>query len=112
MARIDLFAFGGGFADLPLMFHEVVDVHAWMDSTTFLNGLALGQVTPGPIVVTATFVGLLLSVTLKLALAVPWSWFSTFLATGTIVLLLLGAEIIWVVFGGIGIAVVMYFVVH
>jgi chromate transporter len=165
MARIDMFAFGGGFAALPLMLHEVVDVHAWLDSPTFINGLALGQVTPGPIVVTATFVGfltygfwggvvatiaiftpsfffvigtvpyydrlrnwtlyqkmfqgilfsfvgLLLSVTLKLALAVPWSWFSALLATGTFVLLLLGAEIIWVVFGGIGIALVMYLVVH
>ena len=59
MARIDLFAFGGGFAALPLMFHEVVDVHAWLDSATFINGLALGQVTPGPIVITATFVGFL-----------------------------------------------------
>ena len=59
MTRIDLFAFGGGFASLPLMFHEVVDVHGWLNSSTFLNGIALGQVTPGPIVITATFVGYL-----------------------------------------------------
>ena len=55
MAWIDLFAFGGGFAALPLMFQEVVVVHSWLDSATFINGLALGQVTPGPIVITATF---------------------------------------------------------
>jgi chromate transporter len=36
MARIDLFAFGGGQAALPMMFHEVVTVQGWMDSTTFL----------------------------------------------------------------------------
>jgi chromate transporter len=60
MFRIDLFAFGGGFASVPLMFNEVVKVNAWMDGPTFLNGIALGQITPGPIVITATFVGFLL----------------------------------------------------
>ena len=57
MFRIDLFAFGGGFASVPLMFHEIVEVRSWMDAQTFLNGIALGQITPGPIVITATFVG-------------------------------------------------------
>jgi chromate transporter len=57
MFRIDLFAFGGGFASVPLMFHEIVEVRSWLDSPTFLNGIVLGQITPGPIVITATFVG-------------------------------------------------------
>lgn len=57
MIRIDLFAFGGAFASLPLMLHEVVNVRGWMDSKTFMDGIALGQVTPGPIVITSTFVG-------------------------------------------------------
>ena len=57
MLRIDLFAFGGGFASLPLMFHEVVNAMGWLDGKTFMDGIALGQVTPGPIVITATFVG-------------------------------------------------------
>lgn len=60
MSKIDLFAFGGGFSSVPLMLHEVVKVHNWMDSQTFMNGIVLGQVTPGPIVITATFVGYLL----------------------------------------------------
>lgn len=60
MLRIDLFAFGGGFASIPLMLHEFVEMRSWMDSSTFMNGIALGQVTPGPIVITATFVGYIL----------------------------------------------------
>lgn len=60
MIKIDLFAFGGGFASIPLMLQEIVNVRGWMDSRTFMNGIAMGQVTPGPIVITATFVGYLL----------------------------------------------------
>jgi len=57
MLKIDIFAFGGGFASLPLMLHEVVNNKGWMNSKTFMDGIALGQITPGPIVITATFVG-------------------------------------------------------
>jgi chromate transporter len=60
MAKIDLFAFGGGYTSVPLMFHEIVKVHGWLDGKTLLDGIALGQLTPGPIVITATFVGYLL----------------------------------------------------
>jgi chromate transporter len=59
MLKVDLFAFGGGFSSLPLMLHEVVDVRHLMDQKTFMDGIALGQITPGPIVITATFVGFL-----------------------------------------------------
>ena len=59
MARVDLMAFGGGFASVPLMYHEVVETYAWTDSATFMNGIVMGQVTPGPIVITATFIGFL-----------------------------------------------------
>ena len=61
MLKVDLFAFGGGYGSLPLMLHEVVGVQHWMDSRTFMDGIALGQVTPGPIVITATFVGYLIA---------------------------------------------------
>jgi chromate transporter len=60
MLRIDLFAFGGGFASVPLLFTEVVTVRQWLDGPALLDGIVLGQVTPGPIVITATFVGYLL----------------------------------------------------
>jgi chromate transporter len=56
MMRIDLFAFGGGFSSLPLMFDQFVNRGA-IDPKAFIDGVALGQVTPGPIVITATFFG-------------------------------------------------------
>lgn len=57
MMRVDLFAFGGGFAALPMMLHEVVLNAGWMSEKTFMDGIALGQITPGPIVITSAFVG-------------------------------------------------------
>jgi chromate transporter len=57
MMKVDTFAFGGGFASVPLMYREVVAARSWVPATVFMDGIALGQVTPGPIVITATFVG-------------------------------------------------------
>lgn len=57
MMKVDAFAFGGGFASVPLMFQEVVGARKWVPANVFMDGIALGQVTPGPIVITATFVG-------------------------------------------------------
>ena len=61
MMRIDLLAFGGGFSALPLMHDEFVRASAVLSAGTLMDGIALGQVTPGPIVITATFVGYQLS---------------------------------------------------
>lgn len=57
MMGVDVVAFGGGFAALPIMLHEVVTRMGWMTQAVFMDGIALGQVTPGPIVLTSAFVG-------------------------------------------------------
>jgi chromate transporter len=160
MSRIDLFAFGGGFASVPLMFHEVVEVRQWLDGPTLMNGIALGQVTPGPIVITATFigyvlygfwggligtiaiflpsflivvsivpyfdklrssvhfrsvvtgilcsfVGLLLTVTVRFAFDIPWNIPRAVLASGALIALLLKVDILWVVLIGTGISLII-----
>jgi len=57
MLRIDLFSFGGGLAAMPMMYHELIDVFHWFDEKTFMDGVILGQVTPGSIIIAATFFG-------------------------------------------------------
>ncbi len=79
MFRIDLFAFGGGFASVPLMFHEIVEVRGWLEPQKFLDGIALGQVTPGPIVITATFIGYLLHGPMGAAIATIGVFLPSFL---------------------------------
>jgi chromate transporter len=153
MMKVDAFAFGGGFASVPLMYHEVVEVRGWMPPAVFLDGIALGQVTPGPIVITATFVGqraagfagalvatvsiflpslfvllvaepffrrlrsvpsfagatrglvlsfvgLLASVAIHFARAIPWSPTSVALAALGLGALLLDVDVLWVVLAG------------
>ena len=160
MFRIDLVAFGGGFASVPLMFYEVVQVRSWLDGPTLLNGIVLGQVTPGPIVITATFigyllkgplggliattcvflpsfmmvvgivpyfdrlrgspyfkkvmtgilcsfVGLLLTVTIRFALSIPWDFARILLSSAAFIALLLKVDILWVVLAGTVISLIV-----
>jgi chromate transporter len=57
LSKIGALAFGGGFTAIPLIQYEIVDRFHWLSTKEFLDGIALGQVTPGPILITATFVG-------------------------------------------------------
>jgi chromate transporter len=55
--KVGALSYGGGFVIIPLMQHDAVDVYHWMTGSQFLNAVALGQVTPGPVVHTVAVVG-------------------------------------------------------
>jgi chromate transporter len=55
--KVGALAYGGGFVIIPLMQADAVDQYHWMTDTEFLNAVALGQVTPGPVTQTVAVVG-------------------------------------------------------
>ena len=55
--KVGALSYGGGFVIIPLMQHDAVETYHWMTDAQFLNAVALGQVTPGPVVHTVAVVG-------------------------------------------------------
>lgn len=55
--KVGALSYGGGFVIVPLMQHDAVNTYHWMTATQFLNAVALGQITPGPVVQTVAVVG-------------------------------------------------------
>jgi chromate transporter len=55
--KVGTLSFGGGFVIIPLMQGDAVHTYHWMTNAQFLNAVALGQVTPGPVVATIAAVG-------------------------------------------------------
>lgn len=56
--KIGTFGFGGGYAMLSLIQHEIVDLHHWLTPQQFTDVVAISQMTPGPIGInSATYVG-------------------------------------------------------
>jgi chromate transporter len=54
---IGVTTFGGGLAMIPAIEHMVVREQGWLDSKAFADAIALGQITPGPVAICATFIG-------------------------------------------------------
>lgn len=57
--QIGLFSIGGGYAAMPLIQNQVVDLHGWLSMTQFADIMTIAEMTPGPIAInSATFVGI------------------------------------------------------
>ena len=57
--QIGLFSIGGGYAAMPLIQHQVVDLHPWLTMTQFADIMTIAEMTPGPVAInSATFVGI------------------------------------------------------
>lgn len=56
--KIGAFSFGGGYAMIPLIQKEIIDIHHWLPIDQLLDVIAISQMTPGPFAInSATFVG-------------------------------------------------------
>ncbi|WP_075877375.1 chromate transporter [Merdibacter massiliensis] len=57
--QIGLFSIGGGYAAMPLIQNQVVDLHSWLTMSQFADIMTIAEMTPGPIAInSATFVGI------------------------------------------------------
>lgn len=56
--QIGLFSFGGGYAAVPLIQSQIVELHGWLSMSQFADLITIAEMTPGPIAInSATFVG-------------------------------------------------------
>ena len=57
--HIGLFSIGGGYAAMPLIQYQAIDIHGWLTMESFSDIMTISQMTPGPIAINAaTFVGI------------------------------------------------------
>ena len=57
--QIGMFSIGGGYAAMPLIQNQAVDIHSWLTMTQFADIMTIAEMTPGPIAInSATFVGI------------------------------------------------------
>lgn len=79
--RIGAVTFGGGFVMVPLIEAEVVEAHHWLTHQEFAEAFALGQMTPGPVLITATFIGYRVAGTLGALVSTASVFLPSFLMT-------------------------------
>lgn len=79
--RVGTFVFGGGFVMVPLLQAEVVERYHWLTQREFVDAVAMGQMTPGPLLVTATFIGYKVSGLLGATLATVAMFLPSFVMT-------------------------------
>ena len=56
-SAMSLSLFGGGYVFIPMMQEVVVESLGWLSNAEFIDGIALGQVSPGPIMISSVFIG-------------------------------------------------------
>lgn len=57
LSGLSVMLFGGGYVFIPMIQDVVVGTYSWLTEQQFIDGIALGQVTPGPILISAAFIG-------------------------------------------------------
>jgi chromate transporter len=79
--RVGAVTFGGGFVMIPLIEADVVEAKQWLTHQEFADATALGQLTPGPVLITATFIGYRVAGTLGALVATVAIFLPAFLMT-------------------------------
>jgi chromate transporter len=79
--RLGAITFGGGYVMIPLLEAEVVNARHWLTHQEFADATSLGQITPGPVLITATFIGYRVAGTLGALVATVSIFLPSFLLT-------------------------------